>query len=95
MKITWVTDDTVRVEAVITDFDGTLLTPTSHSIIFYNPSGSAVGTTTTPTNDGTGTYRYDYVIGTAAPKGIWKISWKILSGTYPARETINFNVAEG
>lgn len=95
MKITWLTDDTIRVEAVFKDFDGTLFTPDSHSIIFTDSAGSARGTVTAPTLVGTGTARTDYITPAAGPKGVWKVSWKALSGSYPVREIGYFTVAEG
>ena len=94
MEVTWLTDDTVRVQAVIKDFDGTLLDPTSNEVIVYAPSGANMGTLSA-TQRGSGTYSADYVIPVASVSGVWKISWKALSGTFPAREVIDFIVAEG
>ena len=95
MEITWLTDDTIRVQAVLKDFDGSLLTPSSQEVIIYNPLGVAQGTFGSPTLDGTGTYRIDYGIQSDGQKGNWKVSWKALAGTYPAREVKYFEVAEG
>jgi uncharacterized protein YfaS (alpha-2-macroglobulin family) len=93
LKITWIRDDTVRVQAVLTDFDGTLLTPTSDAVVFYDPVGTNMGTVTTA-QAGTGTYTADYSIPSGGTAGIWKVSWKILSGTWPSREVIHFHVGD-
>jgi len=94
LEITYLTDDTVRIQATITDFDGALLDPTSDTVVIYDPSGTNMGTYTT-TQVGTGTYRVDYGIPSSGTAGFWKVSWKILSGTYPAREIAYFHVGEG
>jgi len=98
MKITWLIDDTIRVQATCYDFDAALFDPDSHQIIVTNPAGSAMGTYTQGSTGfgtvGTGTFRYDYVIPSDGVAGIWKVSWKALSGTYPAREIANFMVAK-
>ena len=94
LKITWIRDDTIRVQAVITDFDGSLLDSTSDAIVVYDPVGTNMGTVTSA-HAGTGTYTADYSVPSGGTAGIWKVSWKILAGTWPSRETVNFHVAEG
>jgi uncharacterized protein YfaS (alpha-2-macroglobulin family) len=100
MEITWLTDDTVRVSAVIRDFpevgetEGDLLDPTSNTVIFYDPDGVAQGTPTAG-SVGQGTYNADFIIPSDALTGQWKVSWKCLFGSYPAREILYFEVAEG
>ncbi len=94
LQITYVRDDTVRVQAIIKDLDGDLTDPTSNTIIVYDPSGTNMGTVSA-SRGGTGTYTADYIIPAAGTAGVWKISWKTLAGTWPARETIDFLVAEG
>jgi len=94
MEITYLTDDTVRIQYISYDFDGSLMTPTSDELVIYDPSGTNMGTHTT-TNDGTGTYRADYYIPSDGTAGQWKVSCKVLSGTWPAREIGYFQVCEG
>ena len=97
LKLTWLTDDTVRIQTLTYDFDEALFEPTTHVVKIYDPTGSLRGSIVPPNigTTGTGTYYYDYVIPSDAPAGVWKTSWKVLSGTYPAREIIHFKVAEG
>jgi hypothetical protein len=94
MSITWVTDDTVRVENVITDFDDSLLDPDSNTVVFYDPFGANMGTVSA-VKVGAGTYYADYAIPAAGTVGTWRCSWKALVGTYPARESLTFQVCEG
>ncbi len=94
IQITYLTDDTVRIRAIITDFDGSLLDPTSDVVVIYDPAGTNMGTVTT-SKVGTGTYTADYSVPASGTAGDWKVSWKILSGTRPAREIAYFHVAEG
>lgn len=94
LNITWLRDDTIRVECVCKNFAGALYDPDSHVVIMYDPSGTNMGTLST-SKTGTGTYTADYSIPAAGTAGNWKVSWKALSGTVPAREIIYFKVAEG
>jgi len=94
LKITYLTDDTVRIQATITDFDGTLLDPDSDVVVIYDPAGTNMGTIDT-SNVGTGTYTADYSVPSSGTAGFWKVSWKVLSGTWPAREIAYFHVSEG
>jgi len=95
MQVTWLTDDTARIQAITKDFDENLYDPSSHEVKIYDPTGLARGTISSVGSLGTGTYYYDYPVPSAGPAGVWKVSWKVLSGTYPAREIINFMVSEG
>jgi hypothetical protein len=95
MRVTWLTDDSIRVQAVTTDFDGDLYEPDNHLIVITDPLGSVRGSITSVDTVGTGTYKVDYCIPEDAEIGSWKISWKALVGTVPAREIAYFEVAEG
>ena len=93
LRITYLRDDTVRVQAIIKDFDGALYDPDENIVVVYDPVGTNMGSLTAAAA-GSGTYTADYIIPGAGTAGMWKISWKALSGSYPARETIYFLVGE-
>ncbi len=93
LRITYLRDDTIRVQAVIKDFDSVLIDPDSNTVIVYDPVGTNMGTIPA-SKAGTGTYTADYAIPADGTAGVWRLSWKALNGTWPARESINFLVGE-
>ena len=67
LKITWIRDNTIRVQAVITNFNGSLLNSTSNAIVVYDPVGTNMGTVTSA-HAGTGTYTANYSVPSAEPR---------------------------
>jgi len=103
MKITWLTDDTIRVCATFYDYDGTtLVNPPTQQLIYYDPTGLARGTashgTMNPGSISLGYWCNDFAIPAAGPIGDWKLSWRITyvagGGTFPVREVVFFKVTE-
>lgn len=90
-KVTFLTDDTVRVEATIKDFSGALTNPTSNTVIVSDPAGTIMGTLSA-VSAGTGLFTADYVVPAGGTAGVWSCSWKALFGAYPVREKIGFQV---
>lgn len=70
--------DTVRITTYWYNWSNALVDLSSSSIKVYSPSGTLLGTYTTPTNDGTGTYHYDYTVP-STPAGSYLCVW---TGTY-------------
>lgn len=74
-EITYV-GDTVRITTHWYNWAGALVDLASHSLKFYDPSGTLLGTYDNPIKDtGTGTYHYDYTIP-ATPVGSYLCHWK-------------------
>ena len=70
-----------RVDAIITDYDGTPWDPTTQSIQLYTPAGVASGAAlTAPTKVGIGSYTQEITLP-ATPSGRWKVRWSCVSGT--------------
>ena len=102
MKVTWVTDDTVRACATFYDYADDLTDPVTQLLTYYDPTGLARGTashgTMNPGSISLGYWCNDFAIPAAGPIGDWKLSWRITyvayGGTFPVREVAFFKVAE-
>ncbi len=95
MTVTWLRDDTIRVTAEILDYDSNAIVPDSNTVVVYDPFGTVMGTLSVSTNGGSNLFKADYIIPAAGTIGEWKVSWKSMFGTYPAREAVYFMVGEG
>ncbi|GAH11010.1 unnamed protein product [marine sediment metagenome] len=101
MKVTWLTDDTIRACATFRDYADEITDPPTQLIIYYDPEGLARGTashgTMNPGSISLGHWCNDFVIPVAGPTGDWKLSWRVTytagGGTFPVREIAYFKVA--
>jgi len=87
--------DTVRIDANITNYDGTAYDPDSQSIQLYQPNGTASGAALiTPTKTAIGRYTQEVTIPSAAgtPAGRWYVRWACTSGTKISTGNIYFDV---
>lgn len=87
-------DDTIQVEATITDYDGeTALDPDSHSVQLYDEVGTASGSAeTSPTYVAAGNYTQTFDIPSDANPGRWKVRWTTTTGGKKASEDVYFDV---
>ncbi len=92
-QITFLRDDTIRIQAVLRDFDGNLFDPDTNTVVVYDPMGTNMGTKSV-TRVGAGTYYADYSIPSGGTAGVWTCDWKALAGSFPTREKIGFFVGE-
>jgi len=73
--------ETIRIKAILTDYDGDKFTPDSQEIHIYDPSGNDVsGSPFTPTQLDTGVYYVDYSIPSDADEGTYKVVWIATKG---------------
>ncbi len=101
LKVTWLTDDTIRACATFYDYEETLVNPPTQELIYYDPEGLARGTashsTMNPGSISLGHWCNDFPIPIAGPIGDWKLSWRATytagGGTFPIREIAYFKVA--
>lgn len=102
MKVTWLTDDTVRACATFYDYEGNLNDPPTQLVIYYDPEDIARGTashgTMNPGSISLGHWCNDFVIPVTGPTGDWKLSWRVTyvagGGTFPIREIAYFKVTD-
>ncbi|GAH62619.1 unnamed protein product [marine sediment metagenome] len=102
MKVTWLTDDTIRACATFRDYEEELTDPPTQLITYYDPEGLAHGTashgTMNPGSISLGHWCNDFPIPAAGPTGDWKLSWRVTytagGGTFPVREIAHFKVAD-
>ena len=83
---------TVRLKTTTVDEDGTAATPdTSMVINVYNPSGVALVTAGTMTEDSTGSHHYDYTLASDADYGLYR--WQAV-GTHGSAVSDGINSFE-
>ena len=87
--------DTIRVQATMTDFDDSVLTPDSHEVTLYDPDEVQQDQDTSPTAEGGGVFYADLDIPSSNTKGNWLLVWKVtMSGKHKFEElTINVDEA--
>jgi uncharacterized protein YfaS (alpha-2-macroglobulin family) len=84
---------TVRVSAVIRDFDNsTLLDPSSHSLTIYDPNNILKSTVTSVTYESAGHYHYDYPVPASGTVGLWTLYWSITNAGTTSIQDTQFNV---
>ena len=84
--------ETVQIECTITDFNGNLVDPDSHEIKIYDPSGTLILTFDSPTQKSTGVYTFEFTIPEDGQVGLWKVVWKVVTGSYVGIEEKKFYV---
>jgi len=72
--------NTLKVKAILTDFDGAPLTPDTHEIKVYDPTNLLKETQTSPTLESSGVYYIKYTLPSGGPAGIWAFTWKVAKG---------------
>lgn len=81
------------VKATLKDLDkSTLITPSSQSIKYYDPTGTLKSTVTSPTLVSTGVYRSSYTLQAADATGWWEIYWEVTHGGYTNQERLLMEV---
>lgn len=87
--------DTIRLKAIIKDFNDVETTPTSITVSVYKLDKTALLTSTggTPTSTGTGYYYQDWTVSTGLSEATKLIAlWEWTSSTWPHKKRMNFNV---
>lgn len=86
--------DTFRIQATLTDYDDSALTPDSQEVKLYDPSGTERDSDSSPTSEGGGVYYVDLTIAVAGGKGNWKVVWKVTVSSVDKFEEYVFFVDE-
>ncbi|MFC1714861.1 hypothetical protein ACFL6S_14430 [Candidatus Poribacteria bacterium] len=63
--------DSIKLTCTYLDDNGVATDPTSPTISVWDPEGTKLVDSVTPTNSGTGVYYYNYRIPEAGPEGVW------------------------
>ncbi len=69
--------ETYHTVAYATGYDGKSLTPDSHEVTYYDPTGTLMHTDTSPVNESDGVYYSAYTFPEDAHVGRWLVKWKI------------------
>jgi uncharacterized protein YfaS (alpha-2-macroglobulin family) len=69
--------ETVRVDATITDEDGTATDPATVTVSIRGPDGVMLITDTSMTQDGVGLYHYDYTLISETSGLVGKYTYKV------------------
>jgi len=85
--------NTIRIPALITDYDGSAMDPDSHAIRLLKPDETQEGgDMTSPTQNGTGDFHQDVDIPETGVEGEWKVEWEISVSGKLTSERIPFRV---
>lgn len=84
--------DTIWVTAILTDHDGTILTPASQNVTLRDPSGNIQVTDVAPTLVVAGTYESKLVIPAGGTRGLWTVRWIVTVGADQETEIYRFVV---
>jgi uncharacterized protein YfaS (alpha-2-macroglobulin family) len=64
--------------------DGTLAAPDTYTVEVEGPDGTNVVDEQDMTEESTGYYYYDYTAGASVPTGVYKVDYKLTTGTFVA-----------
>ena len=74
--------DSIKLTYTYRDDDGVATDPTSPAVNVWDPEGTKVVDTVTPTKSATGVYYYNYHIPEAGPEGVWRAEFTgVVNGT--------------
>jgi uncharacterized protein YfaS (alpha-2-macroglobulin family) len=80
--------ETYRVYAYSTFYDGKPLTPDSHEVTFYDPTGALMHTDTSPINEADGVYYSPYTFPEDGHVGRWVAKWKVTKAGATRKSTL-------
>jgi len=84
--------DTVRLKAVIKDYDGDLATPAAITVSVINDSGTAVLSSVAANLLSTGTYYYDWTISGVTERCALIVEWIYDDSSKTHRDTMRMTV---
>ncbi len=93
--MSYLRNDTIRLEAEIRDFDNNLVDPPNVEVNIYKPDGSPAEDPITPSRESEGHYYVDYAIPETADEGPWRAEWSCMIQSKPHREVAYFSVTSG
>ena len=85
--------DTFEVDAVITDYDGSTLTPDDQSVTLYDPAGTLRDTDDTPSGTAPN-YTATLTALKTADAGPWQVAWWVEKGGEEKTELLDIYVGE-
>jgi len=86
--------DTIRIQATMTDFDDSILTPDSHVVTLYDPNGTQKDQDTSPSAEGGGVFHSDLTIPLTGSPGNWTIVWRTKMSDEYKFDMLTINVEE-
>jgi len=84
--------ETVRIQNVMKDFDGSPLNPDSQEVKIYDPTGVLKATYTSPVKEADGIYHVDHTTSESDVAGKWTCVWKVVANNITSIEIYTFQV---